>query len=284
MRDRDAVTMSEHWTLDYIKWDRFDPSKVDPLLLKAVKAASLVEYNALDYVEYLKQVFKGDAATLAEVERWGWEEVQHGEALGRWAEMADPTWSFKDAFARFKEGYKAPHFINPNGSIRGSRIGELIARCVVECGTSSYYTALRDEAQEPVLKQIAHMIASDEFKHYRLFYDLMGAQPEKKPGFFRRVYIAITRIGEAEDDELASAFYYANVPQAEQSATPYDQKKFAHAYEHHASRFYRQQHIERAVAMVAKAVGEFHQDSWIVRLSGRFAWVLFRWRAKPAAA
>jgi hypothetical protein len=273
-----------HWTLDHIKWDEFDRSKVDPLLLKAVKAASLVEYNALDYVEYLDAVFKGDAVTLAEVKRWGWEEVQHGEALGRWAEMADPSWSFKDAFARFKAGYKPPHFENPNGSIRGSRVGELIARCVVECGTSSYYTALRDEAAEPVLKQIAHMIASDEFKHYRLFYDLMAKQPEARPGFFKRLWIAVTRVQEAEDDELASAFYYANVAKADEAQVKYDRKLYARLYEQHASRFYREQHIRSAVSMAAKAVGEFHPDSRVVRWTGGAAWRLFKWRAKPVEA
>jgi hypothetical protein len=275
--------MAEHWTLDHIKWTEFDSSKIDPLLLKAVKAASLVEYNAMDYVDYLKSVFTGDAATLAEVERWGYEEVQHGEALGRWAEMADPAWSFQDAFARFKAGYKPTHFVNPNGSVRGSRVGELIARCVVECGTSSYYTALRDEAQEPVLKQIAHLIASDEFKHYRLFYDLMAQQPERKPNLLQRLWIAITRVGEAEDDELASAFYYANVSRGEEASIPYHRKQYAALYEQHASRFYRQQHIERAVTMIAKAVGEFHPESRVVRWSGRAAWALFKWRSKPAA-
>ncbi|HAJ44997.1 MAG TPA: rubrerythrin family protein [Alphaproteobacteria bacterium] len=276
--------MAEHWTLDYIKWDRFTPDKVDPLMLKAVKAASLVEYNATDYVAYLKEVFKGDPKTIAEVERWGWEEVQHGEALGRWAELADPTWSFKDAFARFKEGYKPSHFLNPNGSVRGSRIGELIARCVVECGTSSYYTALRDEAAEPVLKQIAHMIASDEFKHYRLFYDLIGIQPEKRPNLLKRLYIAATRVSEAEDDELASAFYYANVARDAEATTPYDRKLYAKLYEQHAQRFYRQHHIEHAVAMIAKAVGEFPPESRVVRWAGRAVWALFVWRAKPVAA
>jgi hypothetical protein len=275
--------MAERWTLDHIKWDQFDGSKVDPLLLKAVKAASIVEYNARDYVEYLRHVFRGDAATLEEIERWGWEEVQHGEALGRWAEMADPSFKFQETFARFKAGYRPAHFLNPNGSVRGSRVGELIARCVVECGTSSYYTALRDAVDEPVLKQIAHMIASDEFKHYRLFYDLMVRQPERKPNFLRRLWIAVSRIGEAEDDELASAFYYANVARENEAVIPYDRKRYARLYEHHASRFYRQEHIERAVAMVAKAVGEFHPESRIVRWVGRAAWSLFRWRTKPSA-
>jgi len=52
--------MADHWTLDTINWQKFDPSKVDPALLRAVKAAALVEYNAKDYGEYMRKVFNND--------------------------------------------------------------------------------------------------------------------------------------------------------------------------------------------------------------------------------
>src|SRR6185503_2953929 len=103
--------MRDHWTLDTINWSNFDRSKLDPALVPLIRAASLVEANARDYVEYLRHVFKGDPETMAVLERWGTEEVQHGSALGRWAEIADPTFNFNDAFARFREGYKPPHFV-----------------------------------------------------------------------------------------------------------------------------------------------------------------------------
>src|SRR5262245_16324918 len=110
--------MADHWTLETIAWSKIDRAKIDPLMLMAVKAASLVEKNALDYVAYLKKVFDGDVETLKEIDRWGWEEVQHGDALGRWAELADPTFKFDEAFARFRKGYTPPHFLNPDGSVR----------------------------------------------------------------------------------------------------------------------------------------------------------------------
>ena len=56
-------------------------------------------------------------------------------------------------------------------SSRGSRCGELVARCIVETGTSSYDTALMDAVEEPVLKEICRNIAADELRHYKLFYD-----------------------------------------------------------------------------------------------------------------
>ena len=75
------------------------------------------------------------------------------------AQLADPGWDYRAAFARYKAGFKLP--LDATRSVRGSRTGELIARCMVETGTSSYYTALADASQEPVLQQICRLIAAD---------------------------------------------------------------------------------------------------------------------------
>ena len=66
----------------------------------------------------------------------------------------------RTAFERYRDGYKLP--LDANASVRGSRTGELIARCMVETGTSSYYTALGEATTEPVLKQVCKLIAADE--------------------------------------------------------------------------------------------------------------------------
>ena len=145
------------WTLDTIDWDRFDASKVDPEILRTIKAAAMVERNGADYGIYLGRVFADDPPFVEEVKRWVGEEVQHGMALGRWAQMADPAWDFDAAFDRFRKGYQVP--LDADASVRGSQAGEMMARCIVETGTSSYYSALKDSAAEPVLKQVCAKIA-----------------------------------------------------------------------------------------------------------------------------
>ena len=162
-----------HWTLDDIPWQRFDPERVDPDLMAVVKTAALVERNSSDYAAYLCNVFPQDAAFQEAARAWAVEEAQHGEALGRWAELADPSFNFRESFRRFSEGYRIN--VDATASVRGSRSRELIARCVVESGTSSFYSALRDATGEPVLKDICHRIAGDEFRHYKLFYSLLSA-------------------------------------------------------------------------------------------------------------
>ncbi len=156
------------WTLDDIPWDRFDPAKVDRELVPIVKAASLVEHNGWAYAHHLCRVFADDPEFQQTARRWGEEEVQHGRALARWAALADPAFDFDAAFARFQEGFRVD--FDSDRSRRGSRSGEMVARCVVEIATSSYYAALREAASEPVLREICRHIAADELRHYRLFY------------------------------------------------------------------------------------------------------------------
>ena len=252
----DGVIYKAGWTLDDVDWSRFDASKVDADLLCAVKAAALVEYNAPDYVTYLRRIY-GEVRpeAMESIERWGREEVQHGLALGRWAELADPSFNFQAAFARFRAGYRPLHFEAGDGSVRGSRRGEMIARCVVESGTSSYYSAIRDSAEEPVLKEIAGRIAADEFRHYKLFYEILVSETEPELPRWRKIWVAVTRVNESDDDELSYAYYCGNVPADQEQEIPYQRDVFARAYHAKAMVLYRRHHVDKLVKMVAKPAG-----------------------------
>ncbi|HWE05476.1 MAG TPA: ferritin-like domain-containing protein [Rhizomicrobium sp.] len=280
-----AVVYASGWTLDDIPWDSFDPARVEGGLLAAVKSAALVELNAPDYVSYLQRVFRdAGAKTVSDIERWGREEVQHGLALGRWAEIADPSFDFESAFARFRAGYRPPHFTADDpDSVRGSRRGEMIARCVVESGTSSFYSAIRDAADEPVLKEVAGRIAADEFRHYKLFLDTLHAQDEPELPWWRRILVAATRVNESSDDELAYAYYCANVPASAEANIPYQRRRFARAYQARAMGLYRRHHIGKLVQMVAKSVGANPQGR-LTRAASAVLWSILRLRAGLAPA
>jgi len=275
--------MTGHWTLDDIRWDKFEADKVDKNLLKIVKAASLVEYNGEKYTAYLCNVFHDDAEFQADARRWGEEEQQHGVALGRWAEMADPGFDFEAAVERFNAGFEGPP-LDVDSSVRGSRSGELVARCIVESGTSSYYSALAAATNEPVLKDICRRIAGDEFRHYKLFYDALGRY-QKSEGLsrFERLRVALGRVSETEDDELSYAYYAANAEEFRE----YDRKAASSEYLGRAYNYYQPQHIERAASMILKAVGITPKD-WVGRLAGRTAYWFLRMRklryGAPAAA
>jgi rubrerythrin len=267
-----APVYKQGWDMDDIHWSLFDPAKVEPALLAAVKAAALVEYNAPDYVTYLKRVFAdSNSPTIAALEQWGREEAQHGRALGRWAEIADPSFKLEEAFARFRKGYTPAHFTEGEGSVRGSRRGEMIARCVVESGTSSYYSAIRDASDEPVLKEIAGRIAADEYRHYKLFYDTLHAQAEPDISFWRKLWIALGRVRESDDDELAFSFYCANVPPEKETITPYDRKKYSRLAGQASMSVYHRHHIQKLVQMVIKVVGA-NPHGWLANLASALLW------------
>jgi hypothetical protein len=276
----------KHWRIEDVAWDRFDPSQLDPEIIPLVKAAAMVERNGDDYALYLQSVFHDDPDFHQAAAHWAEEEVQHGDALGKWAMLADPSWDFEQAFARYREGYKID--IKADASIRGSRTGELIARCMVETGTSSYYTALGEATREPVLKEVCRLIAADEYRHFKLFYDHMKRYlAREKLSFLQRLRVAAGRIGESEDDELAFAFHCGN----EAVGIPYDHDRCIAGYMGRAMAYYRFRHIERGMGMVFKSVG-LQPRGRMSAVAARGAWKLLAWRrnrykallARPPAA
>ena len=276
----DSKVYKQGWSLDDIDWTQFDASKVAPWMLTAIKAAALIEFNAPDYVIYLKRVFKDDGPEiLADIEQWGREESQHGRALGRWVEMADPNFKLDENFARFRKGYRPSHFDKTeDASVRGSRRGEMIARCVVESGTSSYYTAIKDATDEPVLKEIAGRIAADEFRHYKLFYDTLHKQAEPELSSWTKLRIAAGRMSESEDDELAYAYYCACVPAEQEASSPYVRATYAKEGYYTTLRIFRRRHIGKLTQMVAKSVGA-NPHGRITKLAEGVVWRMLRMRA-----
>ncbi|NHN88631.1 ferritin-like domain-containing protein [Acetobacter conturbans] len=267
----------KHWHIDQLDWGSFDPSRVDPDLVAVVKAASVVERNGVDYAVYLNHVFSDDKDFQEAADNWALEEVQHGDALGRWAMLAEPGWDYPAAFDRYRSTFHID--LDTTSSVRGSRTGELIARCMVETGTSSFYSSLADATDEPLLKNICKLIAADEYRHFKLFYDHLNRYLRReKLGPWKRTRIALGRITESEDDELASAYYTTNEP----PSVPYDRKRCIAGYMSRALKSYRQKHIDRVTGMVFKTIG-FKPHSRLHMLASRAVYALIRQRQRSFA-
>ncbi|MDQ2802116.1 MAG: ferritin-like domain-containing protein [Pseudomonadota bacterium] len=267
----------KHWRIDDVSWGYFDPNKTDPELVSLVKSAAMVERNGIEYAIYLKRVFHDDPDFSRAADNWANEEVQHGDALGRWAMLADPSWDYPAAFRRYQDGFKLP--LDAEASVRGSRSGELIARCMVETGTSSYYTAVADATQEPVLQQICRLIAADEFRHFKLFYDHLRRYLRRENiSLWRRVRIALGRVTESEDDELAFAWHCGSDP----VGTAYEHRRCTAACLSRALDLYRFRHIERSMGMIFKAIG-LPPRGRLSELAARLGWQLLKWRRRRLA-
>ncbi len=262
-----------HWTLDDIHWDRFEPDKVDPELLKLVKAACMVEHHSSAYGQYLCNVFSEEPGVCEDALTWSEEEIQHGKVLRRYAELADPDFDFDDAFSRFTEGH--PIDVEAEQSIRGSLCGEMVARCAVEVGTSSYYSALRDSIDEPVLRQICRNIAADEFRHYKLFYTYAKHFQEKERlSRWARFRIALGRFLETGDDELSYAYYCGSG-----DTEPYVRKQANTDCMARTLPLYRFEHVQRGVGMALKSAG-IKPQGIIGKTITRLSWIGFRLYAR----
>ena len=243
--------MTQRWHLEQFDWAAVAPAEVTPALLQTVKTAALVEANSADYVIYLRNVFRDDPDFVAAAELWGEEEALHGAALARWAQAVDPGFDFDAALARFRAGYQLP--LDASESVRGSRTGELVARCIVESGTCSFYSAMRDYSSDPVLRAICHCIAQDEAGHYQLFATHLQRYQRSEPiSFLRRLRVALGRVDETGDDELAYAYFSANIPPGVET---YERKRCANAYWHRAMSLYRPRHLLAAARMIVAASG-----------------------------
>lgn len=265
----------KHWSLDDIDWARFDARKVSPDVVAVIKTAAMVERNGADYARYLHGVFHDDPTFCEAASAWAAEEEQHGHALGRWAALADPAFDMEKSFARFTQIYKIP--VDATESVRGSRVGELCARCVVETGTSSFYSAIRDAVDEPVLKQICKNIAADEFRHYQLFYRHMErylTAPGERASAWERLKVAFTRFKEADDDEIASAYFAGNGVSG-----VYDRATANAAYSARAFGFYQKRHVHRAGHMFAQAAG-FGPESWRAKFMSSLLWLVIWFRGR----
>ena len=165
-----AQAGAPRWRLAQIDLDRIDVARVrarDDLFL-LVCSASFVESGSDTYTRNLVTYFAGDAEFGAWLQqRWETEELQHGRALRAYFEHFWPEYDWQRAYDRFFDEYARLCVVDALEPTRGQ---ELVARCIVETGTTTYYHALAAVGDEPVLVDLASRIRNDEVGHYKHFY------------------------------------------------------------------------------------------------------------------
>lgn len=158
------------WTLADIDYAAIDRQLVagDVTLFEMVVLASFIEMGSDLYAHNLVAYFDDDpevAQWLAQ--SWQHEELQHGAALRAYVERAWPDFDWRRAFDAFIDEYSKTCTVP---DLEPARALELAARCVVEMGTATLYSALHAYVREPVLKDLAGRIYADEVRHYKHFY------------------------------------------------------------------------------------------------------------------
>ncbi|BCD62273.1 hypothetical protein NitYY0826_C1149 [Nitratiruptor sp. YY08-26] len=139
-------------------------------LFYLITSASFIEITSDVYEKNLVQFYSDNMKIISWLEKvWEPEEIQHGKALKKFVNTVWPEFDWEKAYERFKE-YYLPHCTLDE--FQPTKAKEMLARMVVETGTSTFYKALENYSTDlntPILGEIAHNISKDEVYHYDKF-------------------------------------------------------------------------------------------------------------------
>jgi len=197
------------WTLADLDLRQIERESVrdDWFTYYLVAGASFIETAADLYTSNLVLHFPDPRAREWLSKHWQPEELQHGLALRAYTEAAWPGLDWQDGYAGFFDEYSR---LCTMEQLEGSRALEMAARCMVETGTATFYTALHACAPEPVLKQLAGLIRRDEIRHYnhfRSFYQTYRG--EERVGRLSVLRALYKRFAEAEQEDAYIGFKHA---------------------------------------------------------------------------
>ena len=198
------------WDYNQIDYAGIDKERLrsDDDLFNFVVIASFIEITSDLYEKNLVSFYEGDGALtqwLGDV--WEPEELQHGHALRRYIATVWPEFDWQKAYEGFREEYGAMCTID---AFQPTRAAEMLARMVVETGTSTFYKALRGYAEtldEPVLARIATNISRDEVRHFEQFETgFRRYNEDEKLTRLDITKIISTRLKEANDEDVQIAY------------------------------------------------------------------------------
>ena len=159
-----------HWKIEDLDFSRIAREQVrtDENLFYLVASASFIESGSDLYTQNLVDFFQGDDEVTGWLSNhWEQEELQHGQALRAYVRHVWPEFDWDTAYRGFLAEYATYCKVE---LLAPTRALEMTARCVVETGTATYYRAMARSTTEPVLRDLATRIATDEVNHYKHFY------------------------------------------------------------------------------------------------------------------
>lgn len=200
---------SPRWDYRDLPYERINTESMagEEAMLYFLATASFVEITTDIYTRNLIEYFAGDE----EVEQWladGWEpeEMQHGHALKRYVQTAWPDFDWEAAYDAFIAEYREccqAEFLGPTPAL------EMARRCVVETGTCSYYTMIRNLSPCPVLRELSGNIRTDEAGHYKHFHDYFKRYRQaEKPSRTAITKALWGRIREIDGEDAYLAYKY----------------------------------------------------------------------------
>ncbi|SMF31467.1 ferritin-like domain-containing protein [Pseudogulbenkiania subflava] len=199
------------WGLDRIPLESIELQRVHGRedLFYLATAASFIESGSDLYTRNLIHYCAGETELVDWLQNhWEKEEMQHGRALHAYARHVWPEFDWERAYAAFFEDYSHQCTLDEFEPTPGL---EMVARCVIETGTATFYQALAEQAvEEPVLAGLTSRIRADEIGHYKHFYRYFRQYRAGQPPGRLRVLAAVgRRVLEARRGDAECALWHA---------------------------------------------------------------------------
>ncbi|MDD2357341.1 MAG: ferritin-like domain-containing protein [Thiovulaceae bacterium] len=198
---------------DYTKdidYDSIDTTKVkeNRFLFYLLTIASFVEITSETYAKNLSEYYSDNLEAVSWInESWQKEELQHGKALRAYILYVWPEFLWQKTYERFLELYLP---LCNTDSFQATRALEMLARMIVETGTSTMYRAFESYAKscdEPVLAALSHYIYKDEVNHYS-YFDHYFKHYNQKENLGRTVILKVIakRLKEASSEDIEMGY------------------------------------------------------------------------------
>ena len=219
-------SVSMPWSIDDIPFHNIDRDEIptDWQVFYMLASASFVEITSNLYTGNLVAFYQGDDEVTEWLShQWEAEELQHGAALKRYVQAAWPDFDWEVGYRNFFAEYSGCCAVD---LLAATPALEMAARCVVETGTATFYRAISDMTDEPVLKQLTAQISTDEVRHFKNFYHFFQRHHEREGNsrfaVLRTLWDRATEV-DVEDAFLAFKHVYLIMnPGAEYKPGAYD--------------------------------------------------------------
>jgi len=211
-----APAAQPRWSLDSIDWPalRHDAVADNEAMFYLIAAASFIEATTNLYTQNLIDFFvEDDEITEWLKAHWLPEELQHGQALRRYVQLAWPDFDWDGVYEKFLPEFSAQC---ADDGVEPTRSREMASRCIVEMGTAGYYRTLSRMTDDPVLTALTQRIAEDEISHYKHFYRYLrkyqAREGQRRGGIIRALWNRLRMIDGADTRIALSHIYRARHP------------------------------------------------------------------------
>jgi hypothetical protein len=212
MCTNDGIRYAMPWRIEDINLCSIDRRRAvaNEDLLMLLCGASFIESGTALYTRNLSIFFADDPEVFAWLNNeWEPEELQHGRALKAYITHVWPKFDWDTAFENFFSEYSKTCSVD---GFERTQALEMVARCVVETGTTTLYGAIAKCSDEPVLAEIISNIRADEVRHYKYFFKYFKKYNKfEGNGRLTILGVLVRRIMEIrnEDSEIALRHVFA---------------------------------------------------------------------------